>query len=111
MNQTTSQLWHFAEPIIAYEARANHPSLTNQPAFSRNRGLLGKKLESELRARLAVDEAMREILDVITANDLMSLHPRHTDYYGLLTGIPGRTGPRVAQNDETAPEPRAIRNP
>lgn len=32
MNQTTSQLWNFAERIIAYEARGNHPSLTNRPA-------------------------------------------------------------------------------
>jgi len=35
------------------------------------------------------------------------IHPRRTDYYGLTTGIPKRTGPREAQQDEAAPEPKA----
>lgn len=42
---------------------------------------------------------------VIAENGLVILGPRHTDYYGLLTGIPRRTDPRVAQQEKTAPEP------
>jgi len=34
------------------------------------------------------------------------IHPRRTDYQGLITGIPQRTGPRKAQKNETAPEPK-----
>jgi circadian clock protein KaiC len=37
------------------------------------------------------------------------IHPRRTDYQGLITGIPSRTGPRLAQLEETAPEPKAAR--
>ena len=44
---------------------------------------------------------------IITDNGLVILQPRHTDYYGLSTGIPRQTGPRVAQQNENAPEPRA----
>jgi len=35
------------------------------------------------------------------------IHPRSTDYYGLITGVPKRTGPRPSQADEPAPEPKA----
>jgi circadian clock protein KaiC len=44
---------------------------------------------------------------VITDKGVVIIHPRRTDYDGLTTGIPTRTGPRQAQEEETAPEPKA----
>jgi circadian clock protein KaiC len=44
---------------------------------------------------------------VISDKGVMVLHPRRTDYEGLITGIPTRTGPRKAQEEEAAPEPKA----
>ncbi len=45
---------------------------------------------------------------VITEKGVVVIHPRRTDYIGLSTGIPSRSGPRTAQLDEAAPEPKAI---
>ena len=45
---------------------------------------------------------------VITAQGVVVIHPRRTDYAELSTGIPHRTGPRKAQENEAAPEPKAI---
>ena len=44
---------------------------------------------------------------VITNKGVVVIHPRSTDYDGLTTGIPTRTGPRKAQEEETAAEPKA----
>ncbi len=44
---------------------------------------------------------------VITDKGVVVIHPRSTEYHGLITGIPSRTGPRMAQADEAAPEPKA----
>jgi len=44
---------------------------------------------------------------VITDKGVVVIHPRSTDYDGLTTGIPTRTGPRPAQKQEAAPEPKA----
>src|SRR5476649_2105893 len=44
---------------------------------------------------------------VITDKGVVVIRPRSTDYDGLTTGIPTRTGPRPPQGDETAPEPKA----
>ena len=44
---------------------------------------------------------------VITNKGVVVIQPRSTEYDGLTTGIPTRTGPRLAQKDETAPEPKA----
>ena len=44
---------------------------------------------------------------VITSKGIVVIQPRSTEYHGLLTGIPTRTGPQVAQKDEAAPEPKA----
>jgi circadian clock protein KaiC len=46
---------------------------------------------------------------VITEKGMVIIHPRRTDYNGLVSGIPERTGPRKAQENETAPEPKAAR--
>jgi circadian clock protein KaiC len=46
---------------------------------------------------------------VITDKGVVVIQPRSTDYNGLVTGIPTRTGPRMAQSEETAPEPKAIK--
>jgi circadian clock protein KaiC len=46
---------------------------------------------------------------VITEKGLVVINPRRTDYNGLITGIPKRTGPRLAQVTEDAPEPKSIR--
>jgi circadian clock protein KaiC len=46
---------------------------------------------------------------VITDQGVVVILPRRTDYHGLITGIPKRTGPRPEQEDETAPEPKARR--
>jgi circadian clock protein KaiC len=44
---------------------------------------------------------------VITDKGVVVIHPRRTDYNGLSTGVPYRTGPRLEQADETPPEPKA----
>jgi circadian clock protein KaiC len=44
---------------------------------------------------------------VITDKGVVVILPRRTDYEGLITGIPHRTGPRPGQADEAAPEPKA----
>ena len=44
---------------------------------------------------------------VITDKGVVVIHPRSTDYNGLTTGIPTRTGPRQAQEEKRAPEPKA----
>jgi circadian clock protein KaiC len=44
---------------------------------------------------------------VITEKGLVIIHPRRTDYHGLTSGLPTRTGPRKAQENEAAPEPKA----
>jgi circadian clock protein KaiC len=44
---------------------------------------------------------------VITDKGVVVIHPRRTDYQGLITGIPQQTGPRKAQEIEVAPEPKA----
>lgn len=44
---------------------------------------------------------------VITDKGVELLQPRTTQYEGLTTGIPRRTGPRQAQKDESPPEPKA----
>ncbi|HEY5075458.1 MAG TPA: ATPase domain-containing protein [Pyrinomonadaceae bacterium] len=44
---------------------------------------------------------------VITDQGVVVIQPRSTDYDGLTTGIPERTGPRPAQKEEAAPEPKA----
>jgi len=46
---------------------------------------------------------------VITDKGVVVIQPRWTDYTGLTTGIPKRTGPREAQNTEAAPEPKAVK--
>ena len=46
---------------------------------------------------------------VITKKGVVVIHPRRTDYDGLITGIPRQTGPRKAQGDEAAPEPKAMK--
>lgn len=44
---------------------------------------------------------------VITGKGVVVIQPRTTDYEGLTTGIPTRTGPRPVQAEEAAPEPKA----
>jgi circadian clock protein KaiC len=44
---------------------------------------------------------------VITDKGVVVIHPRRTDYHGLITGIPQQTGPRKVQDMESAPEPKA----
>ena len=44
---------------------------------------------------------------VITDKGVVVIRPRSTDYVRLTTGIPERTGPRPAQKEEAAPEPKA----
>ena len=46
---------------------------------------------------------------IITEKGVMVIHPRRTDYHGLITGIPTRTGPDKEQEHETAPEPKATK--
>jgi circadian clock protein KaiC len=46
---------------------------------------------------------------VITDRGVMVIKPRTTEYTGLITGIPQRTGPRVAQGEESAPEAKATK--
>jgi circadian clock protein KaiC len=52
----------------------------------------------------------KDIREYIISDDgVVIIRPRRTDYAGLSTGLPTRTGPRVAQEDEPAPEPKAER--
>jgi circadian clock protein KaiC len=44
---------------------------------------------------------------VVTDKGVVVIHPRRTDYSEMSTGIPQRTGPRKAQANEVAPEPKA----
>ena len=44
---------------------------------------------------------------VITDKGVVVINPRSTDYEGLTTGIPRRSGPRPPQKEEAAPEPKA----
>jgi circadian clock protein KaiC len=46
---------------------------------------------------------------IISARGLVIIKPRRTDYNGLTTGVPTRTGPRKAQEDEPSPEPKGNR--
>lgn len=46
---------------------------------------------------------------IITDKGMEIILPRRTDYEGLITGIPHRTGPRPVQADEAAPEPKATK--
>jgi circadian clock protein KaiC len=46
---------------------------------------------------------------VITDKGVVVIGPRQTEYTGLTTGIPARTGPREAQGEEAAPEPKATK--
>ncbi len=46
---------------------------------------------------------------VITDKGLVVIHPRRTDYTGLTTGVPQRAGPRHAQEEEVAQEPKATK--
>ncbi len=46
---------------------------------------------------------------VITDKGLVVIHPRRTDYIGLITGVPKQSGPRLAQEIEVAPEPKAVK--
>jgi circadian clock protein KaiC len=46
---------------------------------------------------------------VITEKGVVVIHPRRTDYIGLSTGLPQRSGPRKAQETEAAPEPKALK--
>ena len=43
---------------------------------------------------------------VITEKGVVVISPRSTEYNGLTTGIPQRTGPRPTQGEEAAPEPK-----
>ena len=44
---------------------------------------------------------------IITEEGVVIIKPLQTDYLGLITGIPKKTGPRKVQQDETGPEPKA----
>jgi circadian clock protein KaiC len=44
---------------------------------------------------------------IITDKGVVVIHPRSTEYTGLTTGLPVRTGPREAQPNEPAPEAKA----
>jgi circadian clock protein KaiC len=52
----------------------------------------------------------KDIREYIISDDgVVIIRPRRTDYAALSTGLPTRTGPRVAQADEPAPEPKTER--
>jgi circadian clock protein KaiC len=46
---------------------------------------------------------------IINDEGVVVIHPRRMDYLGLITGIPTQSGPRREQEDEAAPEPKAIK--
>jgi circadian clock protein KaiC len=73
------------------------------------------EIDGQLRKTMAVikmrggnhSKDIREY--VITKDGMVVIHPRRTDYSKLSTGIPTRTGPRRAQENEISPEPKASR--
>ncbi|HUQ34895.1 MAG TPA: ATPase domain-containing protein [Aestuariivirga sp.] len=44
---------------------------------------------------------------VITDKGVVVIHPPSTEYHGLITGIPTKTGPHQVNRAEAAPEPKA----
>lgn len=44
---------------------------------------------------------------VVTDKGIVVIRPRSTEYHGLVSGIPTRTGPRPPQSEEAPPEPKA----
>ena len=46
---------------------------------------------------------------VISDKGVVVISPRSTEYHGLTTGVPTRIGPQPAQEDEAAPEPKAVK--
>jgi len=44
---------------------------------------------------------------IINDKGVVVISPRKTEYQGLITGIPTRTGMRPAQEEEAAPEKKA----
>ena len=77
------------------------------------RVLVAEPVEGQLRKVMVVikmrggnhSKDIREY--VITDKGVVVIHPRSTEYDGLITGIPKRAGPRPAQKEEAPPEPKA----
>jgi len=46
---------------------------------------------------------------IINDKGVLVMSPRKTEYQGLITGIPTRTGVRPAQEEEAAPEKKATK--
>jgi circadian clock protein KaiC len=71
------------------------------------------EIDGQLRKVLAVIKMRggnhsKDIREYVISNKgVVIVLPRSTEYHGLITGIPMRTGPRPAQEDEAAPEPKA----
>lgn len=71
------------------------------------------EIDGQLRKVLAVikmrgGQHSKDIREyVISDTGVVVIHPRSTDYEGLMTGMPRRSGPRPAQADEAPPEPKA----
>jgi circadian clock protein KaiC len=71
------------------------------------------EIDGQLRKVMVVikmrgDNHSKDIREyIITNRGVVVIHPRRTDYNGLITGIPERTGLRHTQEDEAAPEPKA----
>jgi circadian clock protein KaiC len=71
------------------------------------------EIEGQLRKVMAIikmrggnhSKDIREYM--ITNKGVVVISPRSTEYHGLITGIPTRTGPRKQQRDESPPEPKA----
>jgi circadian clock protein KaiC len=71
------------------------------------------EIDGQLRKVMAVikmrggnhSKDIREYM--ITNKGVVVISPRSTEYHGLTTGIPVRTGPRKLQQDEPPPEPKA----
>jgi circadian clock protein KaiC len=71
------------------------------------------EIDGQLRKVMAVikmrggnhSKDIREYM--ITGRGVVVISPRSTEYHGLTTGIPTRTGPRKLQPDEPPPEPKA----
>ena len=72
---------------------------------------LSEEVEGYLRAselsRDRVEDAGTHLKVGDTVEAISEIDPLRTDYNGLVTGIPQRTGPRKAQENEPAPEPKS----
>jgi hypothetical protein len=106
----------FAKVLIAYEAKGNTSATIpfrfllmtlSGCATSRSTASFARSCSW---VKMRGSNHSKDIREYIIDDDgVVVISPRKTEYYGLITGVPKRTGPRPAQKEEAAPEKKARR--